>query len=65
MPVWGTGGRWFESSHPDNLATSDGFHLSPFFCLMACCRHCGKAVEGVREQIGMIALEALVRSENR
>lgn len=17
MPVWGTGGRWFESSHPD------------------------------------------------
>ena len=65
MPVWGTGGRWFESSHPDNLAASDGFHLSPFFCLMARWRHCGKAVEEVREQIGMIALEAQVGSEKR
>lgn len=31
MPVWGTGGRWFESSHPDTTASRSNSKRVAFF----------------------------------
>ena len=34
MPVWGTGGRWFESSHPDFFISFERLLVgSLFLCL--------------------------------
>ena len=34
MPVWGTGGRWFESSHPDIIWRQE-INLDAFFYIPA------------------------------
>ena len=32
MPVWGTGGRWFESSHPDFFISFERLLVGSLFC---------------------------------
>ena len=50
--VWGARGRWFESSHPDNIESIDNQTIVDAFCfiplLLESCGLIGGLIDGIK-----------------